>query len=312
MKLKILVTGGAGYLGSRLVPALLEKGFCVCVTDNFMYSQASLFACASHPGFSVIRGDAADRAVVKEAMQDCDIIIPLACLTGAPVCREKPDEAKRVNLEAVRDILSLKGTGQKILFPNTNSGYGIGKTDIYCTEESPLLPVSFYGKLKVEAEKAIMEKGGAVSFRFATVFGMSPRMRLDLLVNDFVHRAVTDGYIVLYESHFKRNYIHILDVVDVFIHAIEHFDEMENQVYNVGLENANLSKKELCLEIKKAVPGLLILEAGIGKDEDQRNYIVSNAKIRKTGFAAKRSLSSGIAELIKGMAMMPKNPMSNI
>ena len=308
---KILVTGGAGYIGSVLVPTLLSRDYEVTVIDNFFYKQNSLLDCCLESKLNIVRGDARDRDLMSKHTKDADIIIPLAALVGAPICDKYPVEAKTTNLEAIKLILELRKPEQKIIFPNTNSGYGIGAADIYCTEESPLKPISLYGRLKVEAERLILESGNAVVYRLATVFGISPRMRLDLLVNDFVYRAVHDGFIVLFEPEFKRNYIHIRDVARAFSHAIDNFENMKNQAYNVGLSDANLNKRELCEEIKKQVPNFYFTIAPIGEDKDKRNYIVSNEKIEKTGFGPQVSLSEGIKELIKGYQVIKNNQFSN-
>ena len=310
--MKILVTGGAGYLGSVLVPTLLAGSHEVAVLDNFLYGQASLLDCCHHPGLTIIRGDARDRAVLAAAVKQADAIIPLACLTGAPACDRNPAEARRINPEAIRLLLELRSRTQPIIFPTTNSGYGIGQAGIHCTEETPLRPVSLYGQLKVEAEQAVLEAGHSVTLRLATAFGISPRMRLDLLVNDFVYRAVTDRFLVVFQGHFKRNYIHVRDVMRVFLHALTHWDAMQGQPYNVGLSEANLSKLELCAEIKKQLPAFYYVEAAIGEDPDKRNYIVSNEKIERTGFRAQVSLQQGIAELIKGYQIVRREGYANV
>lgn len=308
----ILVTGGAGYIGSILVPELLRQGYEVTVLDNFLYGQASLLDCCNHENLIIVRGDARDESLVARYLQDADYIIPLACLVGAPLCQKNPFEARTVNLEAIQLILKLRQKHQKIIFPTTNSGYGIGTADAYCDETTPLAPISLYGKLKVQAEHEVLAAGGSITLRLATVFGISPRMRLDLLVNDFVYRAVNDGVVVLFESHFKRNYIHVRDVARAFIHCLEHFDTMEGQAYNVGLSEANLSKLELCEEIKKQLPKFVCIDSKIGEDPDKRNYIVSNAKIEKTGFKPQYLLQPGITELIKGYQIIKRNQFSNV
>ncbi len=310
--MNILVTGGAGYLGSILVPRLLALGHRVTVLDSFLYGQTSLLDCCHNPAFDIVRGDVRDEALVRRLVAKADAVIPLACLVGAPACALHPEEARAINLDAVKMLAAMTSPSQMILSPTTNSGYGVGEEGIYCTEETPLRPVSLYGRLKVELEEALLSTGHAISLRLATVCGISPRMRLDLLVNDFTYRAVTDRFIVLFESHFKRNYIHVHDVASAFIHALDHFDAMKNQAYNVGLSDANLSKMELCLEIKKQVPDFHIVESAIGKDPDQRNYIVSNAKIEATGFKPAVSLQAAIAELVKGYQIVRRNAFSNL
>ncbi len=310
--LRVLVTGGAGYIGSTLVPALLALGHKVTVLDNFMYQQNSLLDCCSYEGFSVVRGDTRDEKILRSAVRDQDVIIPLAAVVGAPLCKEDQTAARSTNLDAIKLLLSLRSREQRILFPNTNSGYGVGENGKHCTEDSPLRPLTLYGQTKVEAEKAILDAGNAIVFRLATVFGTSPRMRIDLLVNEFVYRAVTDRAIVVFEGHFKRNYVHVRDVAGAFIHGITHFDAMKDQPYNLGLDDANLSKLELCAKIKEYVPGFVYLEAPIGEDPDKRDYIVSNQKLIKAGFQPQYSLDRGIRELIKGYTILRNSRYSNV
>lgn len=310
--MNILATGGAGYVGSVFVPELLRCGHEVVVVDNFMYRQASLLECCHDKKLTVVRGDARNKDIIKKYIKKADAVFPLACLTGAPLCAINPAEARSVNLEAIRLLLSLRSKSQAIIFPTTNSGYGIGQKGTYCTEKTPLKPVSLYGRLKVQAENMLLDSGNSITLRLATAFGISPRMRLDLLVNDFVYRAVTDKYVVLFESHFKRNYIHVRDVARAFIHCLNNFAKMKNEPYNVGLSNANLSKYELCEEIKKQVPDFYFFESKMGKDPDRRNYIVSNEKIEKTGFKPSISLKDGIAELIRGYQIVRENLYSNV
>ncbi len=309
---KVLVTGGAGYIGSILVPTLLHSGFDVTVIDNFMYNQTPLLDCCHLKHLDIVKGDTRDEKLLKEYIPKADIIIPLACIVGAPACDKDPLKAKSVNLDAIIKILKIRSPSQWIIYPNTNSGYGIGQKGIYCDEKTPLKPVSLYGKLKVQAEEAVLSSKNSITLRLATVFGMSPRMRLDLLVNDFVHRAVNDRFLVLFEAHFKRNYIHIRDVAAAFMHSIENFNRMKGQPYNVGLSEANLSKWELCHEIKKQIPAFYFHEAEIGEDPDKRNYIVSNTKIEATGFKPQISLQDGISELIKGYNIIKHNNFTNV
>mgnify|MGYP001605861401 CR=1 FL=1 len=307
----ILVTGGAGYIGSLLVPALLNKSCQVTVIDNFMYEQTSLLDCCHDKRLTVIRGDARDRDLIAREIKKADYIFPLACLTGAPVCNKHPFEAESIVYGAVKLILKLRSKSQRVIFPSTNSGYVTGQKSIYCTEETPLRANSLYGKYKAAAEEDVLAGGNSITLRLASNFGVSPRMRLDLLLNDFVYRAVNDRFLILFESHFKRNFIHLRDVVRAFIHCMDNFDRMKNEPYNVGLTEANMSKKELCEEIKKQIPDFYFVEANVGKDPDKRNYIVSNEKIEKTGFKPKFSLQMGITELIKGYQIIRRNQFSN-
>jgi len=308
---RILVTGGAGYLGAILVPALLARGCAVTVVDNFMYGQTPLFDCCADDKLTIIRGDVRDERLMLPLLKKADVIMPLACLVGAPLCAQKSAEARAINLDAILLLLKNAAKSQRFISPTTNSGYGVGQAGVFCTEETPMNPISLYGVLKVELEQALLA-AGAVSLRLATVCGISPRMRLDLLVNDFTYRAVTDRFVVLFEAHFKRNYIHVRDVARAFLHALDHFDAMRGQPYNVGLSDANLSKMELCLEIQKQVPDFTIMEAPIGKDPDQRNYIVSNDKIEATGYRPQVSLPRAIAELIKGYQVIRRNQHANV
>jgi nucleoside-diphosphate-sugar epimerase len=308
----ILVTGGAGYIGSTLVPGLLEAGHRVTVVDNFMFRQNSLNHVCHHPAFAVVRADIRDQSVMARLLKDADIVIPLAALVGAPLCRMDPVGATTTNHDAIVMMLKKLSKLQIVLMPTTNSAYGTGDENNFCTEESPLRPISLYAKEKVAVERALMQHPNAISFRLATAFGMSPRMRIDLLVNDFTYRAVHDRFVVLFESSFKRNYVHVRDVSRVFQHGIANFERMKGQIYNVGLSDANLSKKELCEHIRAQIPDFVYLEAPVGKDPDQRNYIVSNAKIEATGYKPAVSLDAGIAELIKGYAMIRNSRFGNV
>ena len=310
--MKILVTGGAGYIGSVLTPELLSNGHEVTVVDNFMYEQNSLAHVCYLPQLKILRGDVRSREIMKSVLANQDVIIPLAAYVGAPLCASDPVGARTVNKEAIEMMLELISPDQLILMPTTNSAYGSGDKNNFCTEDSTLNPISQYAIDKVAVEKMLMQHENAISFRLATVFGMSPRMRIDLLVNDFVYRAVHDKFVVLFESHFKRNYVHIRDVVRVFIHALDNSSRMKGNIYNVGLSDANVSKRELCERVAKYVPDFTFLEAPIGKDPDQRNYIVSNAKIEATGFATTSSLDDGIKELIKGYMMLRNTRYGNV
>ena len=308
----ILVTGGAGYLGSTMVPDLLAAEHKVTVLDNFMFKQSSLNHCCYHPNFNVVRGDIRQKDTMSKLMKEADIIIPLAALVGAPLCNLDPIGATTINHGAIELMLKLLSKDQIVLMPTTNSAYGTGDKDNYCNEESSLRPISQYAIEKVNIEKKLMQHSNAISFRLATVFGMSPRMRIDLLVNDFTYRAVNDGFVVLFESHFKRNYIHVRDVSRVFQHALNNHENMKGEIYNVGLSDANVSKKELCQHIQKQLPNFVYIDEQIRKDPDQRNYIVSNEKIEATGFRTEFSLDLGIRELIKGYTMIKNSQYGNV
>ena len=307
----VLITGGAGYIGSVLTPELLSRGYRVTVVDNFMYQQTSLAEVCANPDFEIIRGDARDEKLIGRLAKDADVLIPLACLTGAPICARDPIAADTINLGAIKMMAGLKSKNQRMIYPCTNSGYGIGESGLHCDENSPLKPISLYGRLKVDAEKALLDRGDCITFRFATVFGMSPRMRLDLLVNDFVYRAVTDRAVVLFEPHFKRNYLHVRDAAGAFIHAMENYDKMKGLPYNVGLSDANISKQELCEVIQKQVPEFRFVVSDTGEDPDKRNYIVSNERIEKTGFKTQHSLPAGVKELLKGYQIIRRNHFGN-
>lgn len=296
---KILVTGGGGYIGSVLVPELLSLGYKVTVVDNFMYNQTSLNSSCFSKNLQIVNEDVRSKDISFLYTQN-DIIIPLAALVGAPLCDKDPIGAKTINSDAIFFMLNCLSKTQRVIMPTTNSAYGSGDKNNFCTEESPLNPISTYAIEKVEVEKALMEKENTISYRLATVFGMSPRMRMDLLVNDFVYRAYSDKFIVLFESHFKRNYIHVRDVVRAFIHGLNNFSSMKENIYNVGLSTANISKFELCQKIKLQVPNLVISEEEVGIDPDQRNYIVSNDKIENTGFKPIYTIDDGITELLLG------------
>lgn len=307
----ILVTGGAGYLGSVLCEVLLGKGYQVTVVDNLMYRQNSLFHLCNNSNLEFVFGDVRKESLMKSLLKDVDVIIPLAAIVGAPACDLDPLMAKSTNLDAVKLINKLRSKDQLIIYPTTNSGYGAKSGDVFCTEETPLEPISLYGKTKSDAEAELLSSENTISLRLATVFGMSPRMRLDLLVNHFVYAAVTDGYLVIFEKDFKRNYIHIRDVADCFIYCIENVDKMVNRPYNVGLDSANLSKEELALKVKEFVPNFYIHFSEIGSDPDKRNYIVSNQRLKEAGFEAKYSLDEGIEELLKGYQMLHREEFKN-
>ena len=310
--MKILITGGAGYLGSILTPALLEAGHDVTVVDSFIFRQNSLMDACKYEQFRVVRGDCRDESLMKSLLVKADVIIPLAALVGAPLCNRDQIGTRSINLDAIQMICKMSSPNQRIIYPTTNSGYGIGQANKFCTEDTPLNPISLYGVTKVESEKSILERENSLTFRLATVFGASPRMRMDLLVNDFVYRAYTDRAVVIFEGHFKRNYIHIRDVARAFLHALNNFEGMKGRAYNVGLDDANLSKLELCEEIKKQLPEFVFLEAPIGEDPDKRDYIVSNERLYSTGFRPEWSLERGISELIKVYTILRNAQYSNV
>jgi nucleoside-diphosphate-sugar epimerase len=309
--MNVLITGGAGYIGSILTPHLLSLGHKVTVLDTLIYGQAPLLECCANERFEFVYGDARNESVLRPLIASADCILPLAALVGAPACERDAIGAVSVNRDAVLSTCRLRSPRQMLLFPTTNSGYGIGEEGIECTEDTPLRPISLYGTTKVEAERALLDCGEAITFRLATVFGASPRMRMDLLVNDFVYRAVNDRAVVLFEAHFKRNYIHIRDVARVFSHGIENYGAMKGLPYNVGLSDANLSKKELCQAIQKHIPEFVFSESKIGEDPDKRNYIVCNARIEKTGWRPAHSLDQGIRELIKTYRIVKQRQYGN-
>lgn len=308
---RVLVTGGAGYLGSVLCEHLLDAGYRVTVVDNLQYRQRSLFHLCAHPAFDVVVGDVRDEALMRRLVGGADILIPLAALVGAPACDRDPWAARAVNLDAVRTLNRLRSSDQLVVFPTTNSGYGTKSGDTYCTEDTPLEPISLYGRTKADAEAELLGTPNAITLRLATVFGMSPRMRLDLLVNHFVYAAVTERYIVIFEKDFKRNYVHIRDVADCFVHSIRNAGAMVERCFNLGLDSANLSKEQLALKVKEHVPEFHIEFAQFGSDPDKRNYIVSNQRLREAGFEARRSLDEGIDELLRGYRMMRSTPFAN-
>ncbi len=312
MKPRVLITGAAGYLGSVLCEHMLKSGYSVIALDNLLYNQHTLFHFCANPAFNFIRGDGRDETLMKELIPQADILIPLAAIVGAPACDRDPWSARTVNYEAIRLMNTIRSKEQLVIYPTTNSGYGTKSGDVFCTEDTPLEPITLYGKVKVQAELELLDSQNAITLRLATVFGMSPRMRLDLLVNHFTYAAITDGYIVIFEKDFKRNYVHIRDVADCFLHAIQNSGRMIGKSYNVGLDAANLSKEELAMTVKKYVPSFFIHFSEVGSDPDKRNYIVSNQRLRETGFEAKRSIDEGIQELLKGYRMLGRGLFKNI
>jgi nucleoside-diphosphate-sugar epimerase len=312
MPINVLLTGGAGYLGSVMSEHFLDAGYHVCVIDNLMYGQHSLFHLAANERFEFIRGDCRDEGLIRRRVAKADVLVPLAAIVGAPACLRDPVASRTINLEAVQMLNRVRSKAQLVIYPNTNSGYGAQSGDVYCTEETPLEPISLYGQTKTEAERELLQSANTITLRLATVFGTSARMRIDLLVNHFVYAAVTDRYVVIFEKDFKRNYIHIRDVADCFVYCIENAERMSGRPYNLGLDAANLSKAELALRIQQYVPDFYIHFAEVGSDPDKRNYIVSNQRLREAGFEAKRTLDEGIRELIKGYQMTGRLQLKNV
>ena len=294
--MKVLITGGAGYLGSNLTRHLLEVGYTVTVLDNLMYDQVTLLHLFGNPKFQFELGDVRDKKLLQELVGLNDVIIPLAAIVGMPACKANPELTVAVNYQQVADIVEVLRDDQKLILPNTNSQYG--SSDSIITEDSPFNPLSLYAKTKCDAENIMLAKGNGVSLRLATVFGVSPRMRTDLLVNDFVYKSVVDGYLVLFEAHFKRNYIHVQDIARTFQFIIENYDKCKGHAFNVGLSTANLSKLGLAETIKKYIPSLVIKQDDFKEDFDKRNYIVSNEKLEALGWKPIYDLDYGIKQLI--------------
>ena len=302
---KVLITGGAGYIGSVLTELLLQKGYIVDVLDNFSLRQLSLLHLCNNEKLNILKEDVTNFDYLKSILVSYDIIIPLAAIVGAPACDENKYLATKINFEQIVTIVDNLSPNQKLIMPNTNSQYG--SSDKIITEESPFNPLSHYAKTKCDAENYILSSGNGICLRLATVFGASPRMRTDLLVNDFVYKSIVDGYLVLFESSFKRNYIHVKDIAETFLFCIENYDKMNNDVFNVGLSEANLSKLELANTIKKHIPNLVIKEDNFKNDFDKRNYIVSNEKLESRGWRPKYNIDYGIQELIKSYKMIVKH-----
>jgi len=309
----VLVTGGLGYLGSILCEHLLTAGWRVTVVDNLMHGADApgLFHLCAHPRFDFVRGDVRDESVMRPTVAAADAIVHLAAIVGASACDRDPAQATSVNVGAVKLLNHLRSPKQLVVFPNTNSGYGTTAGTSFCTEDSPLAPISLYGRTKVEAERWLLDSPNVVALRLATVFGMSPRVRLDLLVNHFVWAAHTEGYIVIFEKDFKRNFVHVRDVADCMLHCLANGERMAGRPYNLGLDSANLSKEELALTVKQHVPNFYTHFADVGSDPDKRNYIVSSERLRAAGFEARRSLDDGIQELLKGYRMMSRARFGN-
>jgi len=303
--MKVLITGGAGYLGSVITETLLDNGYQVTCLDKLIFNQVSLLPYTSNPNFKFVYGDVRNEELLERLCNEADVIIPLAAIVGFPACDAEPQLANEVNFKQIFNIVKFtKGKDKKILYPNTNSGYGIGVGQTECTEESPLNPISIYGNTKCSAENFLRTNTDAIIFRLATVFGVSPRMRTDLLVNDFTYKAITDKYIVVFEKTFKRNFIHIKDVASAFLFMINNYDKYKHEVFNVGLSNANLSKQELLEKIQSHVKDFAVSYNDYYEDPDKRDYIVSNAKIEATGWMPEWNLDMGINELIMAYQMI--------
>lgn len=310
--MRVLITGGAGYIGSVLCEHLLAAGHQVTVLEKFVHRQPSLLHLCANPALQVEVGDARDAGTLTRLLRTADAVVPLAAVVGAPACAEDPDLATTLNLGAVQTLMRLRSRDQLVVYPTTNSGYGTRSGDVYCTEDTPLEPVSHYGRTKVDAERCVLDHENTLTFRLATVFGLSPRLRLDLMVNHFVWAATTDGFLVLFESHFRRNFLHVRDAADCFVHALANPERMVGRAYNVGRDQDNVSKRELAELVKRHVPSFFIHYAEIGTDPDKRDYIVSNQRLREAGFEAQRGLDAGVDELIKGYRMFRGGPMRNV
>lgn len=311
-KERVLVLGGAGYIGSVLTRHLIKLGYRVTVFDSLAFNQrvhGDLFA---EENYHFVRGDVRDYESIKRHVSASDVVINLAAVVGAPASKIRAADTVSINLHAVENITKSLSKHQKLLIPTTNSGYGIGRPGELCTEESELSPLSLYGSTKVAAEHVVLSHGNGISLRLATVFGSSERMRRDLLVNDFVFRALNDNSLVIFEGHFRRNFIHIFDVCRAFVHGINNYERMCGNCYNVGLDDANLTKIQLAETIRAHIPSFTYVEAPIGEDPDKRDYLVSNEKIAKTGFEPIKSLDDGIHELIKCYRMYLNNQDTNL
>jgi len=303
--MKVLITGGAGYLGSVITGKMLNEGYEVTVLDKLIFNQVSLLSYTSNPNFKFIHGDVRNESLLERLCNESDVIIPLAAIVGFPACASEPELAKEINFKQIINIVKYcNGKGKKILYPNTNSGYGLGTGQVECDEESPLTPISVYGQTKCEAENFLKTSTDAIIFRLATVFGVSPRMRTDLLVNDFTYKAITDKYIVVFEKSFKRNFIHIQDVANVFSFMLKNYDTYKGEIFNVGLSSANLSKQELLEKIQEHVKNFAVSYNDFYEDPDKRNYIVSNTKVESTGWKPEWDLDRGIEELIMAYQMI--------
>jgi len=308
MKQRVLVTGGAGYVGSRFIPLLLNKGYTVRVLDNLLYEQPSLLNFFINPDFEFINGDVTVEKTVKQAMKNVDIVVHLAAIVGAPACQINPKRAREINVDATR-LINIHRENRPLIYPSSGSIYG--KLENICTEDSDVNPLSLYGETKYESEQIIQNSKNYVIYRPATAFGLSQRMRLDLMPNDFTFQAVKNNNLVVYEGYAKRTFIHVLDFARSLLYAIEHFDDMKNEIYNLGSEGLNCTKKQIAEMIQKHHKYYLHF-AEFGTDPDKRDYEVSYEKLRKKGFTTAITLDQGIRELIHGYKMIHlRNPFSN-
>jgi nucleoside-diphosphate-sugar epimerase len=314
--MKILITGGNGYIGSVLIPELLRRGHCVTVIDLFERNYTSLIGCSNYSTFQAIKGDCRDKKLIKSLIKDFDLIVPLAALVGAPLCAMRPYDARTVNLDSIRLLCELMSPEQRLIYPTTNSGYGTANDIEICTEDSPLRPISIYGETKVEAEKFVMAREKSISFRLATVFGVAPSMRLDLLVNDFCFKAVNERVLTIFEGHFRRNFVSINDVARAIVYAIDNFERMQSETFNLGNDGSNVTKRQLAdIVVEKCRNRGLevhIVELDFASDPDKRDYMVSNEKLRKFGFEAEESVTLGIEKVLTAYSMLPKNLFGNV
>jgi nucleoside-diphosphate-sugar epimerase len=295
---KILITGGAGYIGSMLTSELIRLGHKVTVIDLLKFDKGSLDHLYFEKNFTFINGDVRNLNLIKKHIHKNEFIIPMAALVGAPLCEKKKKEAVQTNFLSIKGILQNLKKKHKLIYLTTNSGYGVGEKNKYCDENSPLKPISLYGKTKCDAENEVMKYKNTLSFRLATVFGASYRMRSDLLVNNFVERAVNENFLDIFEPNFRRNFIHIRDVTRAIVFSIKNFKRLKSNIFNLGLSSANITKIDLAKKIKKKIKTLKIKTIKNRKDPDKRDYFVSNLKIEKKGFRAKISLDEGIEELV--------------
>ena len=308
--MKILVTGGAGYVGSVLVRQLLARGHRVHVLDNLMFGGNTLLPLFINPNFSFAKVDICDRAAVEAEMDGVDAVVHLAALVGYPLCKKMPNRAVEVNVEGTKNVIAAMPSDARLVYASTGSNYG--EVEGVCTEDTPLNPLSLYGRVKTEAEELCLARGTSIALRFATAYGLSPRPRLDLMINDFCWQAIHQKYLVVYEKHFRRTFIHVVDIARAMVHMLERFDSLEHQVFNVGHESLNFTKEDIVKLIKQRVD-FLVYFAEFGKDEDRRDYEVDYSRVRATGFEVSIDIEKGLSELINGLALLEiRNPYGNV